>query len=109
MDNTFFASERILPTIYNYFKNHKDKVNILDMGELTRQQLDKKPKHWNGYQLYLFEHIKKDRYLKKQADKILAELLPVSEKHGVKVSRLVVWEHYAGNWGLWEIQSRILP
>jgi len=101
LQNTFFASERILPTIYNiYFKSHNGKVNILGMGELGRQRLGKEPKNWNNYRvLYLFEHKKEDRYLAGQVEKILAELLPVREKYGVKISTLVFWEHYAGNWG----------
>jgi hypothetical protein len=101
LNNTFFASERILPSIYNvYFKGHKGKVNILGMGELGRQRLGKEPKDWNSYRvLYLFEHIKEDRYLTGQAEKILTELLPIREMYGVKVSTLVFWEHYAGNWG----------
>jgi hypothetical protein len=101
LGNTFFASERILPTIYNvYFKDYKGKVNILGMGELGRQRLGKEPKHWNSYRvLYLFEHIKEDQYATRQADKMLTELIPVREKYGIKVSTLVFWEHYAGNWG----------
>ena len=35
----------------------------------------------------------------RQVENILAELLPVREKYGVKVSTLVLWEQYAGNWG----------
>jgi hypothetical protein len=70
------------------------------MGELGRQRLGKEPKDWNSYRvLYLFEHIKEDRYLTGQAEKILTELLPIREMYGVKVSTLVFWEHYAGNWG----------
>ena len=101
LGNTFFASERILPTIYNiYFKNHYGKVNILGMGELGRQRLGKEPKNWSDYRvLYLFEQIKENRYLTRQVKKILSELLTIREKYGLKVSTLVFWEHYAGNWG----------
>ena len=101
LNNTFFASERILPTIYNiYFKNHYGKVNILGMGELGRQRLGKEPKHWNAYRvLHQFEHRMRDVYATEQVEKILAELLPVREQYGVKVSTLVFWDQYAGNWG----------
>ena len=61
LDNTFFASERILPTIYNiYFKEHSEKANILGMGEIGRQRGGKEPKNWNCYRvLYLIEYTKR--------------------------------------------------
>jgi hypothetical protein len=100
LGNTFFASERILPTIYNvYYKNHAEKTNVLGIGEIGRNRFGKEPKTLNGYRLaYKLGH-RNDRYALNQGRRILAELLPVGKQFGLNVLTLLYWEHWLGNWG----------
>lgn len=100
LNNTFFASERILPTIYNiYYKGHPEKVNILGIGEIGRTRFGKEPKNLDSYRIsYKMRH-KKDRYALRQSERILAELLPVGRRFNLNVLTLLYWEHWLGNWG----------
>ena len=100
LKNTFFASERLLPTIYNiYYKKHNNKVNIIGIGEIGRTRYGKVGKNLNGYRIaYKLGH-KKSVYAKNQGEKILAELLPISRDYGINLFTLLYWEHTLGNWG----------
>ena len=98
--NTFFASERLLPTIYNvYFKNHSQKVNILGIGEIGRTRYGKAPKNLNSYFMAYKIGYTEGRYVIEQCEKIRAELLPVARKYGINVLTLLYWEQMMGNWG----------
>lgn len=100
LGNTFFSSERILPTIYNvYYRNLSEKVNILGIGEIGRTRFGKEPKQLNGYRMaYKLGH-KEGCYVMRQGEQILAELLPVARACGLNALTLLYWEHYLGNWG----------
>ena len=98
--NTFFASDRLLPTIYNvYYKDHGEKVNIQGTGEIGRTRYGKEPEKLNGYLLGYKLGYKDDPYAIKEGEKILAELLPVGRTYGLNVLTLLYWEHTLGNWG----------
>ncbi|MGB8953599.1 MAG: hypothetical protein WCC06_13155 [Candidatus Aminicenantales bacterium] len=100
LSNTFFASERILPTIYNiYFKDHSEKVNILGIGEIGRIRFGKEPKNLNSYRIAYKMGYKEGRYAITQGESIVAELLPVGREYGLNVLTLLYWEHWLGNWG----------
>jgi len=100
LNNTFFATERILPTIYNvYFKNHSEKVNILGIGEIGRTRFGKKPIKLDSYRIAYKMKYKEGRYVLNQAERILAELLPVSREYSLNILTLLYWEHWLGNWG----------
>lgn len=100
LNNTFFSTDRILPTIYNvYFKNHGEKINILGIGEIGRTRYGKEPKNLSSYRMAYKLGYKDDRYALKQSKQILAELLPVGRKFGINVLTLLYWEHTMGNWG----------
>ena len=100
LNNSFFASDRILRTIYNvYFKNLSDRVNIIGIGEIGRTRYGKVPKSLNGYALVYKLGYRKGRYVIAQGEKILSELLPVSKSSGVNIMTLLYWEHTLGNWG----------
>lgn len=100
LDNAFFASDRILSSIYNvYFKKFSDKVNVLGIGEIGRSRFGKEPKNLQGYRLgYLLGH-KKGKYILQEGQKILAELFPVGSEYGLNILTLLYWEQYLGNWG----------
>lgn len=100
LNNTFFASARMLPTIYNvYFKNFNARVNILGIGEIGRTRYGKEPKKLNSYRLlYKLGH-REGPYVIGQSEKILKELLPVGRAYGLNVLTLLYWEHTLGNWG----------
>jgi hypothetical protein len=102
LSNTFFASERILPTIYNvYFKNHSEKVNILGIGEIGRTRYGKEPKNLNSFRmLYKVMGNREGPYEMRQAEQILSELLPVGRTYDLNVLTLLYWEHALGNWGV---------
>ena len=98
LNNVFLATERILPTIYNiYFKNHSEKVNILGTGEIGRTRFGKEPKNLNCYRIAYKLGYKDSRYVIKQSEQILAELLPVGKQFGINVLSLVHWEQNKGN------------
>ncbi len=100
LNNTFFASDRILRTIYNiYFKNLSSKVNILGIGEIGRTRYGKEPKSLNSYTLIYKLGYRKCNYATAQAEKILCELLPVGRTYGVNILTIFYWEHTLGNWG----------
>lgn len=100
MSNTFFASERILSTIYNvYFRNLGEKVNILGIGEIGRTRYGKEPKKLNSYRMIYKLGYNAGSYVIRQGENILAELLPVGKEYGLNVLTLLYWEHTMGNWG----------
>lgn len=100
LSNVFFASERILPSIYNvYFKKHADKVNILGIGEIGRTRFGKVPRNLNGYRMAYKLGYREGRYPVRQGEKILTELLPVAKEFALNVMTLLYWEHGLGNWG----------
>jgi hypothetical protein len=100
LNNTFFASERILPTIYNaYFKNHSHKVNILGIGEIGRTRYGKQPRRLNGYRMAYALGYKDSEYAIKECRRVLPEMLAVGNKFGVNAMTLLYWEQTMGNWG----------
>jgi len=100
LENTFFASDRVLSSVYNvYYRNLSDRVNVLGIGEIGRTRYGNEPKNLCAYRMaYKLGH-KKDAYAIKQGAKILSELVPVGKKFNVNVLTLLYWEHHLGNWG----------
>jgi hypothetical protein len=98
--NTFYASDRMLATIYNiYYKMFSQKINIIGIGEIGRSRYGSKPRKLDGYRLaYKLGH-KNSRYAIKEANHILAELLPVCEAYNINIMTLYYWEQTIGNWG----------
>jgi len=101
LSNTFFVTERLLTTIYNiYFKRHGDKVNVTGTGEIGRMRFGKEPKQLNSYlAAYKLGYADGGRYVIRQCDKILDEMLPVARKNGINMLTLLYWEQLNGNWG----------
>jgi hypothetical protein len=100
LTNTFFSSERILPTIFNvYFKNHSDKVNILGLGEVGRERLGREPNKLSAYYLAYSLGYKKSKHAVKQCQRWLQEALTAARQYGVNIMTLLYWEQVLGNWG----------
>jgi hypothetical protein len=101
LGNTFFRTERLLTTIYNvYFRNHGEKVNVTATGEIGRNRYGAEPRQLNSYLVaYKLGHKAGCRYMIRQCDKILGELLPVARQFGVNMLSLLYWEQMIGNWG----------
>jgi len=100
LHNTFLAAERILPSIYNvFFKNHSEKVLILGVSEIGRTFYGKAPRQLNSYRMAYKLEYKECRYVNKQCEQMIAEMLSVAEKFGVNVMALLYWEQRLGNWG----------
>jgi len=101
LENTFFASERILPTIFNvYFCSLQHRVNILGVGEIGRVHYGKPPKRASAYLLaYILRHRDGGRYALRQAEQILNDLLPIANRYSLNVLTLLLWEQLLGNWG----------
>jgi len=98
LSNTFFATDRILPTIFNvYFKSHSNKVNILGTGEIGRTRFGKQPRNLNAFRIAYKMRYKNSCYALKQSEKILAELLPIGKEFGINVLTLIFWEQNQGN------------
>jgi hypothetical protein len=101
LNNTFFASERILPTIFNvYFRNHGDKINILGVGEIGRALWGDEPKNLSAYYLAYVLRYKKSRYAIRQCQQWLEEVLPTARKLHLNIMTLLLWEQLLGNWGV---------
>jgi hypothetical protein len=101
LQNTFFRTERLLTTIYNvYFRNHGEKVNVTATGEIGRNRYGSEPRRLNSYLVaYKLGHTAGCRYVIRQCEKILGELLPVARQFGVNMLTLLYWEQMIGNWG----------
>ena len=100
LNNTFFASDRILPTIYNvYFKNHTDKINLLGVGEIGRALWGTEPKKLSAYYLAYSLRYKKSNYATRQCEQWLQATLPVARKYRIDMMTLLLWEQLLGNWG----------
>jgi len=101
LNNSFFATDRIMSTIYNvYYKKLGDKINIIGIGEIGRTRFGKEPKNLNGYRLaYKIGH-KDDRYAIQECEQILAEMIPSYRKFGINVLTGFYWEQMLGNWGV---------
>jgi hypothetical protein len=99
-ENVFFASARILSTIYNvYYQNHQDKYNVIGIGEIGRTRFGKEPRILNGYRLaYLMGYSNND-YVIEKCGEILSEMLPFYARCGLNVMTGFYWEQYLGNWG----------
>ena len=98
--NTFLASERLLTSIYNiFFKNHSEKILILGVGEIGRTFFGKVPKKLSIYHMAYTLEYKNCRYVIRQCEKILDEMLPVARKYGINFLALLYWEQRLGNWG----------
>lgn len=98
LDNVFLATERILPTIYNiYFKRLSDKVNILGTGEIGRTRFGKEPKKVRSFRLAYKLGYKEGRYVIRQSEKILTDLLIVARKFDINLLSLFHMEQMKGN------------
>ena len=100
LSNTFFASDRILPTIYNvYFKNHADKINLLGVGEIGRALWGNEPSELSAYYLAYTLRFKKSRFAIRECERWLEEIRPTARKYNLDIMTLLLWEQLLGNWG----------
>ena len=98
LSNAFFASERILPTIYNiYFKQHGDKLNILGCGEVGRTRWGREPRRLTAYRMAYKLGYKESRYATKACQRLLSEMMPVARKFKINLLTLLYWEQLRGN------------
>ena len=98
LSNTFFASERILPTIYNvYFKQHADKLNVLGCGEVGRTRWGSEPRRLTAYRMAHRLGYRDSPYATEACQKLLPEMMPVARKFGINVMTLLYWEQLRGN------------
>lgn len=100
LDNTFLASEHYLPAIYNvFYKNHSEKRCILGVSEIGRSFYGKEPKTLDGYRMAELQEYRECRYVMRQCEEILDDILPVARESGINVLDLFYWEQRLGNWG----------
>lgn len=98
--NTFFASDRILPTIYNvYYKTHQQKLNVVGVGEIGRGYYGPEPKDVTAYYLAYSLRYKRSKYATRECERWLNEVSQVAQMHGINVMTLFLWEQLLGNWG----------
>lgn len=101
LDNTFWARDRILSTIYNiYFKAHQDKVNLLGLGELGRVYYGKAPHDLDGYYLARSLKYRTSYYATAQCEKWLREARGIAKTYDIDIMKLFLWEELIGNWGV---------
>lgn len=98
--NTFLASQKLLPTIYNvYYKQHGEKVNLLGVGEIGRALWGEEPRELNAYYLAYAMRYMSSPYATHQCDVWLREVFPVARQYGLDIMTLLLWEQLLGNWG----------
>jgi len=101
LNNTFWAIDLLLPTIYNvYFKAHQDKVNLLGLGEIGRVYYGEAPHDINGYYLARSLKYKASFYATSQCEKWLREAKRIAETYDIAIMKLFLWEELIGNWGV---------
>ena len=101
LDNTFWARDHILPTIYNvYFKTHQEKVNLLGLGELGRVYYGKAPRDLDGYHLARSLKYKSSYYATAQCENWLREARGIAKTYDIDIMKLFLWEELIGNWGV---------
>jgi len=101
LNNTSFATERLLPTVYNvYFRNHGEKLNVLGIGEIGRTRFGPVPRKLTSYLLAYKLGYTGGRWVMKECQRILEELVPAGRQSGVNPLTLLYWEHMMGNWGV---------
>jgi hypothetical protein len=100
LNNTFWAIEKPLPTIYNvYFKNHQDKINLLGLGEIGRVYYGDSPPHLDGYYLARSLKYRRSGYAVAQCEKWLREAKGIAESYNFDIMKLFLWEFLIANWG----------
>ena len=100
LGNTFFATDRILPTIYNvYYKSHPEKMNLLGVGEIGRALWGYAPKEVNAYYLAYALRYKSSPYATRACERWLREVSHVAERHNLDILTMLLWEQLLGNWG----------
>ncbi len=100
LNNTLFASERILPTVFSYYKNNSDKLNILGIGEIGRTRYGKQPRYLSGYRMAYSLGYKESGYALTVCEKLIPEMLAAAKLSGINVMTLLYWEQMMGNWGV---------
>ena len=99
-NNTFLATERLLPAIYNvFYKKHSDKVLILGVGEIGRTFFGLQPKKLNGHRMAYKLGYPKCQYAINQLEKYLTHMLPVAKEYNINAMIILYWEQRLGNWG----------
>lgn len=98
--NTFLATDRLLPSIYNvFYKDHNDKVLVLGVGEIGRTFYGLKPKRLTSHRMASKLGYSDCPYALAQFNKYIAEMLPAAEMYGINPMIILYWEQRLGNWG----------
>jgi hypothetical protein len=98
--NTFFAAERILPSIYNvFFKEHGEKSLILGVSEIGRNFYGREPKQLDGFRMACTLGYPESRYIIRQCEHLVPILKSVAKQYGINAMTLLYWEQRLGNWG----------
>lgn len=95
----FFAGGTQLPTVYYYYSNYSNYINLCGVGEIGRHRFGEcvfKPTA--GYLSYKYGYIK-NNYAKEQAENWLNNNYNLCEKFNVNPYTLFYWEEDLGNWG----------
>jgi hypothetical protein len=101
LNNTFWANDHLLPTIYNvYYNSHQDKVNLLGLGEIGRVYYGGAPSKLDGYFLARTLKYRASYYAALQCEKWLTEAKRVAQDQDIDIMKLFLWEELIGNWGV---------
>ena len=98
--NTFLATERLLPSIYNvFYRQHQEKLLILGVSEIGRTFYGREPRDADSYRMSYKLGYRNSRYALKQCEQARGELQDAARRYGVGVLALLYWEQRLGNWG----------
>jgi hypothetical protein len=98
--NTFLASERLLPSIYNvFYRQHQEKLLILGVSEIGRTFYGWEPRDADSYRMSYKLGYPNSRYALQQCEQARSELQDAARRYGVGVLALLYWEQRLGNWG----------
>lgn len=100
LDNTLYAREKLLPTIYNvYYSQHGNKLNVLGIGEVGRTKFGDEPANVSPHYLAYMLKYRGSPYAIKQCAAWLEDAKKVAPQYGLNIMTLFWWEVLIGNWG----------
>ncbi|EPT9294292.1 TPA: hypothetical protein ACPJ2S_001934 [Vibrio alginolyticus] len=98
-DSCFYSGITQLPTVYFYYENYRNKINICGVGEIGRHRFGKKSfKPTAGFLAYKYGYINSD-YAKNKAQEWLDANYEICSLYRVNPYTLFYWEEDLGNWG----------
>jgi hypothetical protein len=97
--NTFYATENRLSTIYFYYKNYSNYLNVSGVGEIGRTYYGRDIFPVTGERLAFKNEYRRVPFVIDAASRWLVEAEPFCKEFKINPLTLFFWENDVGNWG----------